>query len=108
MVSHTEHVNSFSSTRLPLLLLLVPSAMMACASVGQVASAGIIVDTLSSPQFGGAASVTKALVAPCSRALAMVSCHTSAQLRAKCDRYIGCYYHKRQVRSFARVYSVMY
>lgn len=35
--SHTEHVNSFSSTRLPLLLLLplVPSAMMACASVGR-------------------------------------------------------------------------
>jgi hypothetical protein len=28
---HTEHVNSFSSTRLP--LLLVPSAMVACASV---------------------------------------------------------------------------
>jgi hypothetical protein len=29
--THTEHVNSFSSTRLP--LLLVPSAMVACASV---------------------------------------------------------------------------
>ena len=28
--THTEHVNSFSSTRLP--LLLVPSAMVACAS----------------------------------------------------------------------------
>lgn len=39
-VSHTEHVNSFSSTRLPLLLLLVASAMMACASVGQVAGPG--------------------------------------------------------------------
>ena len=41
---HTEHVNSFSSTRLPLLLLLVASAMMACASVGplvgRVARAG--------------------------------------------------------------------
>jgi len=44
-VCHTEHVNSFSSTRLPLLLLLpVASAMMACASVGplvgRVARAG--------------------------------------------------------------------
>ena len=68
---HTEHVNSFSSTRLPLLLLLlVASAMMACASVGRavgrVESRKRDNCQLASPQFGGAvqaARVTKALVA---------------------------------------------
>jgi hypothetical protein len=41
---HTEHVNSFSSTRLP--LLLVPSAMMACGSVQSLGR-----DDHSSPQL---------------------------------------------------------
>ena len=81
IVSHTEHVNSFSSTRLP--LLLVPSAMMACASVGRSScwAATNISLPLSLKEQRGAASVTKALVAqPCSRALAR-SCHGRAQLR---------------------------
>jgi len=69
--THTEHVNSFSSTRLP--LLLVPSAMVACASPS---------GRLGTLRLGRKCMYCRKLPARVTRApVAQANCTSRAQLR---------------------------
>lgn len=80
---HTEHVNSFSSTTLPLLLVL--SAMMACASSSPLSREEVVCASLQAVRVRARSwrcdwTGTEALVArPCSEA-STVSCHPSTPL----------------------------